>query len=193
MKTLIFLLYFFSANCLYGQLPTFYSNTTQKDSSISLVFKEYAKKYDFILGYSEDSYWFDGIKDYKIVGIKGDTCFLIEHTIKETKAELPSIKIKSIEKKSFLNLLSKLKQANFWTLEKDSLDQRCIDFTDSTKKCLDISDGVNYKFEAITSSVYRKIQSYMPDDYLKKFPTMTQRKLFIECRDLFEIFWKREE
>jgi hypothetical protein len=88
-----------------------------------------------------------------------------------------------------INVSNGLSALHFWTLDHDLLNQEGVPISDSTVRKLQIADGVNYKFEILTKEGYRIIQSYEPETYLKAFPKMTIRKIFIDGRELFLNTW----
>jgi len=150
----------------------------------SIAFQEYANQFDFLIAYSKSSYWYGNKIDLNIIGILADECTLIRYT-KNEKGILPFIESVQINTSSFNSLLNQLTKSGFWNLSLDSLNQTCIN-----DDCFVITDGVGYRFEIITKDAFRVVSSYMPEAYLKQFPSMTQRKTFIDCRNIFNKFLK---
>jgi len=88
-------------------------------------------------------------------------------------------------------ILSVFSSQSFWNLNHDSLNLKGVAINDSTNTMMDISDGANEKFEILDKDGFSIIESYMPDAYLTKFPSMATRRKFVVCRNTYLSIWKQ--
>ena len=192
MRFLLCFLFFFISLVVLGQPSELKTNATKQDSSRTQLLKNLNGKYDFILGYTEESYWWSNKQVYQVLAYKSDTweAFRIVST-KNKKGKTKSETLKyGFDSDSAKQLIANLTKLGFWTFDRDSLNQKTVPLNDSIDRMLHIDDGVNYRFEVLTNGNYRIIESYEPETYYKKFPVMTIRKVFIDCRQLFLHAWK---
>ena len=171
----VFLLLVFRAE---AQLPHIKSNFTLEDQNQSVVYKIFSGKYDFVIAYTAQSYWWSNKYNYDILAKKGGVWFNIRLNAERKNGNWPYPKIKTsrVEKNSFDSLIDTLTKQQFWTLNIDSLsDQRGESLFDAT----------NYRFEILEGKSFRIIESYAPEYFLNSFPDMLARKSFIKSRDAF--------
>jgi hypothetical protein len=192
MKVSLCILFLFKNLVVLGQLSDLNTNVTKQDSSRMLPLENLNEKYDFILGYSEESYWWSNSQVYKILVCKNDTWEAFQIVIKKNKGgKTKSETLKyCFDPDSAKQLIANLTKLDFWTFDRDSLNQKTIQMNDSTDRTLHIDDGVNYRFEVMSYKSHRIIESYEPEIYYKSFPEMNIRKAFIECKQLFLQAWK---
>jgi hypothetical protein len=191
MKSFLFIFFLFGQLTLPGQtsLPKFTSART--DSFTFLQF--FPAKADFILAYSEESYWWSNTEDFKLLVRTGNT-WAIWTYYKKSKSSSNVYsndgkkKHKYFKKQANLDsaavneLFDSLALANFWTLSMDSLNET---------RGSDISDDVNYKFQIENETGRQILESYAPEYYIGKFPDMKQRIIFLQGKDIFRRWWKR--
>jgi hypothetical protein len=194
MKISVCLLLVFKCLVGVGQPAELITNATMQDSSRSLLLVSQGGKYEFILGYIEESYWWSNKKDYKVLAYKSDKWEAIQIVSKKKKkGKIKSEILKySFESDSAKQLITKLTKLGFWTFDRELLNLKTVSVNDSIARTFHIDDGVNYKFEILTKDAYRIIESYEPESYFNKFPQMTIRKEFIDCMQLFIQTWKNK-
>lgn len=209
-KIFLLLLILFATNS-YCQIPDIENNYTKKDSLNNPLLKTFLSEYEFVLAYSDQCC----SKQYKILALKNgkwkiwnysdnfvqwtkkmDTEEVVIDTVK-SGTFFEGEKGKKVKKSAVKKLLSKLTENDFWTLKNDSLNQTrvletFIDNGDTIRKKAIITDGTNYVFDIMTKGNSRKIQSYYPEYFVKLFPDMIDRKKFIENRDYFLDWWKKQ-
>ena len=194
MKVSVSLLLIFKCLVGLGQLTELITNSTMQDSSRSLLLLNLGGNYEFILGYIEESHWWNNRQDYKVLAYKSEKWEAIQ--IVSTKKKKGKIKLEtkkySFESDSAKKLIANLTKHGFWTFDRDLLNQKTVSLNDSIARTFHIDDGVNYKFEIFTKDAYRIIESYEPERYFNKFPQMTIRKEFIDCMQLFIQTWKNK-
>jgi len=210
LKTLIIILFLLAFQSkAFGQLPNITYNYTSQDSLQNPLIDSFAKKYDFIIAYTEQNWGRKNIKilacsdkrwsswtysDYFIQGtIKKGTKEIIVDTFEtghffKGKAELTNLAV--------LELLNKLDSNNIWALNNDSLNQsrlypNRIKNGDTTFTIFSISDGTYYRFDVSTKTKSRVIESYEPDYFLELFPDMIEKRKFIKSRDTFLSWWDK--
>ena len=213
MKTLIIISYFlFGQYKTFGQIPNIIHNYTSQDSTQNPLIDSFSKKYDFIIAYTEQSYWWANRKNYKILAFSNNkwsswtySNYFVQGTKKNgiEKITVDTIKIGHyflentvLKYSSVSELLTNLESNNFWTLNNDSLNQSRlfpikIKNGDTTFRIASISDGINYRFDIISKSRLRVIESYEPDYFLELFTDMFERRKFILNRDIFLSWWKK--
>lgn len=192
MKTVLIILLLIAELNLLGQskLPSFAS--ARKDSVAFIHY--FPGKADYILAYSEEGYWWSNIENYKLLVREGNTWTKWTYykkwkssnelsTNKRKKKAMYFKKIAVVNPSSAKMLLDSLTLQKFWTLSSDSL---------SESRGLIISDDINYKFQIETSESRQIIESYAPEYYVKKYPDMIQRIAFLNGKDIFLRWWKRQ-
>ena len=213
LKTLIIISFFLFGQCkTFGQIPNLIHNYTNQDSSQNPLIDSFANKYDFIIAYTEQSYWWANRKNYKILTCSDNTWSwwtysdnFIQGTLnkKTKKVIVDTIKIGHYFKgktiltsSSALELLLNLGSNNFWSLNNDSLNQSRLYLIrilngDTTFRTASISDGINYRFDILNKTRLRVIESYEPDYFFELFPDMIERRKFIKSRDTFLSWWDK--
>lgn len=213
LKTLIIISFFLFGQCkTFGQIPNLIHNYTNQDSSQNPLIDSFANKYDFIIAYTEQSYWWANRKNYKILTCSDNIWSwwtysdnLIQGTLNKKTKKVIVDTIKTghyfkgktiLTSSSALELLLNLGSNNFWSLNNDSLNQsrlypiRILN-GDTTFRTASISDGINYRFEILSKARLRVIESYEPDYFLELFPDMIERTKFIKSRDTFLSWWDK--
>ncbi|QHL87485.1 hypothetical protein GU926_08555 [Nibribacter ruber] len=192
----IHLLIFFVASSfgVLGQnLPHIEANTNAEERSNSVIYKAFHDQYDFLISYSEESYWWSNKLDYKILATKDETWYCLRYTSKQKKDKSfskPFITKQKIRKKKGDLLLDELSRLGFWTLNQDSLNYATKDNDGGRSMTYTVSDGVNYKFEILTKEGFKLISAYEPDYFLIELPEYKQRQKFIEARNVFKALCK---
>lgn len=164
-----------------------------QDSTKSLLVNQLQAQYDFVLGYTEGSYWWQNQQHYKVLARSGEQWYAIEISGRKNKRGKVKTGLRKCNFSTDLatQLMDSLDARNFWNLNPRLLNQTSWPLNDSIAESLHISDGVNNKFKVLSRDSYKVIESYEPDSYLSKFPAMTSRKTFIDCRRLFREAWLR--
>ncbi|WP_206684043.1 hypothetical protein [Pontibacter beigongshangensis] len=187
MKTLLLHILLLFSSCAYGQKSVLQSDSKQpNESTIQMTFEG---QYDFLVAYTEESYWWSDRQFYQILALKDGKWSLITLVSKRKKNgdfRKPTIRVSSFEKDKAQLLLNQLDQLSFWTLNSDSLNITRRENPDSTVTTYTISDAVNYKFEVMTKEGYKVIEAYAPEHFLEKLPEIKSRQKFIIGRDIFK-------
>jgi hypothetical protein len=197
---------------VFGQIPDIRHNYTKQDSTKNPLIDSFAKQYDFIIAYTEQSYWWSDRKSYKILTCSDNkwtswtySDYFIQWTKKKRKKKMLIDTIRNkqflkgkteLESTSVLQLLSALDSYGFWTLNNDSLNQTRIIETriengDTINRKASISDGINCRFDILSKTKLRVIESYEPDYFLKLFSDMVDRRKFLKSRDTFLLWWDK--
>jgi len=191
MKKLTFILFFlFCVIKIFAQnYPVFESDKKLKKEK-SIVYNGFKNEFDFLIAKSETCYWYEKIH-FEIIGFKNGT-FKKYHLILDKangKLKTKKIRISKKDKRDYNNLLEELNKKGFFNLTNGSLNIRGRDNGDGTRSEIQISDGHTYVFEIIKDDNYKRLYSYCPEYYLKSFPEMKHRKLFLECLNIFREYW----
>jgi hypothetical protein len=160
--------------------------TNQKKSIIQQTFKG---KYDFLIAYTEESYWLSDRQFYQILALKDGQWSSITFASTRKKNgdfRIPTIRINSFDNDKAQLLLNQMDQLDFWTLNSDSLNITQRENPDSTATTYTLSDGANYKFEIMTTEGYKVIEAYEPEYFLEKLPEIKIRQKFINGRNIFK-------
>jgi hypothetical protein len=212
LKTLIIISFLLVGQSTFGQTPDIKHNYARQDSTENPLIDSFAKHYDFIFSYTKQSYWWSDRKNYKILARTNNkwtswtySDYVIQWTKKKRNKKMVVDTIRNgqffkgkreLQSTEVLELLSDLKDNNFWTLNNDSLNQTRIietwvDNGDTIKRKASISDGINYRFDILSKDNLRVIKSYEPDYFLKMFPDMFDRQKFTKSRDIFLKWWDK--
>jgi len=213
LKTLIIISFFLVGQSkTFGQIPDIVHNYTSQDSSQNPLIDSFAKKFDFIIAYTEQSYWWSNRKNYKILACSDSkwsswtySDYFIQGTKKKGKKKIIVDTVKvghyfkgkaEIQNLVAAELFSALDTNDFWTLNNDSLNQSRlypmkIINGDTTFRIASISDGINYRFDILNKTRLRVIESYEPDYFLELFTDMVERRKFIKSRDTFLSWWDK--
>lgn len=169
-----------------GQLPVFSSNVSDPDANQSLLFQKFHEKYNFIIGFTQRSFWYNR-QHYSILAFDGNSWKLINWSYALREAERPKkqrLKTFEIHKEDAMDILNYLQKRNFFTLDQDSLNWNKKDKEDGSKLVMQIMDGKTDIFEIITRSGYRVSSAHEPEQ-LQDFTYIEQREIFIDCRNKF--------
>jgi hypothetical protein len=213
LKTLIIISFLIVGQCkAFGQIPEIRHNYVKQDSTENPLIDSFTKQYDFVIAYTEQSYWWSDRKSYKILAFSDDNWtywtysdYFIQWTKKKRQKKVIIDTVRNgqffkgkgkLENTSVLQLLSALSRNDFWTLNNDSLNQTRIIETriengDTINRKASISDGINYRFDIITKDRLRVIESYEPGYFLKLFPDMADRRKFMNSKDSFLKWWDK--
>ena len=196
----------------FSQIPDIRHNYTKQDSTENPLIDSFAKHYDFVIAYTEQSYWWSDWKNYKILAYSSNNWtswtysdYIIQWTKKRRRSKMIVDTVRTGQffkgKKEFQNpfvlqFLTDLDSDGFWTLNNDSLNQTRIIETriengDTLYRKASISDGINYRFDVLGKNKLQVIESYEPDYFLKLFPDMIDRKKFVNSRDTFLRWWDK--
>ena len=191
MKKLIFIHFFlFCAIGIFAQdYPVFESDKTlEKEKSI--VYNGFKNEFDFLIAKSETCYWYEKIH-FKIIGFKNGTIkkYHLIQDKKSGKCKMKKVKITRKDTLDYNKLLDELNEKEFFNLTNGPLNIKGRDNEDGTRSVMSISDGHTYVFEIIEHDNYKRLYSYCPEDYFKKFPEMKYRKLFLDCLNIFRGYW----
>lgn len=148
-------------------------------------------KADFVFVYSEESYWGSNTENF-ILLVRTPDNWQAWSYYRKWKKSSDVYNNKGKKKRKFFRkreivdsfsvktLFDSLALYNFWTLSDDSLNET---------RGLSISDHVSYIFQTETFEGKQILESYAPEYYLKQFPDMQQRHLFMECKGIFRRWW----
>jgi hypothetical protein len=210
LNNLIIISFLLFAQCsAFGQIPGITHNYTKQDSTENPLIDSFARRYDLIIAYSEQSW---GRKNIKILACSNKkwsswiySNYFTRGTVKKGTKEIIVDTVETghyfkgkskIQNSAVLDLLHELDDNNIWTLNNDSLNQsrlypdRIIN-GDTTFRLASIFDDTYYRFDISTKTSSRVIKSYAPDHFLELFPDMTERRKFIKSRDSFLLWWDK--
>ncbi len=192
MKTLILLITLASqAPSLLGQssMPKFTSARID-----TMTFLQYLPdKADFVLVYSQESFWSSNTENFKLLAREGNEWTTWTYyrkwksssdvyDNKEKKRKKYFNKWAVVDSSSVEELFDSLALTSLWKLSIDSLNE---------DRGYVVSDAMNYRFQ-LEDGIHRQIlETYAPEYYLKKFPDMQQRILFLQAKEIFCRWWKR--
>jgi len=189
MKTLLFIFLLFG-QVTFGQIPMPAFTSEKKDTTSFLQFLPV--KADYILAYSEESYWWSNTEDFNLLVRTGNTWMTWTYYrkwksssdvyAKNGKRQKYFKKQAVVDSSSVKELFDSLALIKFWTLSADTLNE---------PKGRDISDDVNYKFQIENLTGRQILESYAPEYYIDKFPEMQQRAIFVQGKEIFRRGWKR--
>lgn len=194
MQKLVFILLIniCATGLLAQEYPDFINDKgSEKESSI--VYYRLKDKFDFIIAKSETCYWYEKIH-YEIIGYKNGKIkkILLIQNKKNGKIKSKKIRISRKDNRDYSKMLVDMNSIGFFQLINRSLNIQGRDNGDGTRTVINISDGHNYIFEIIKNKNYKKIYSYCPEIYLKQFPNMKKRKLFLDCLNIYKSYWKKK-
>lgn len=182
---------------MVGQIRLFTNNATNSDTLESIVFKEFSKKYDFLMSYSANSFWCRLRTRNIIIANKKNKWSLIfydrfysEDTsgyIIKSQPIKTKIYKKRINKRKVNELLLTFDAERIWNFDTDSLSIMGRKLNDSMSTFISMTHGVSHRFEFISKDGYRIVECYNPEGYLKELPEIVLRQNFINC---IEKFWK---
>ncbi|MFC7000124.1 hypothetical protein [Rufibacter roseus] len=172
-----------------GQIPEIISNTNHQEKKASLVYHAFNGQYDFVLAFTEDSYWGRDRQQYQILALKDGQWYFINLKSKKRKNgdySKPKINIKKIARDEPDKLVRQLGEIGFWGLSSSTINTTRIKLNDSTETYYHTSDGISYKFEIFNRNDYRIIEAENPDRLLERMPEIKQRQTFVRGRDTFK-------
>ena len=189
-SALLFIGLFLSFTC-HSQLPAVSYDSKLKDSFSFITHLPVKSK--FVLVYSEESYWWSNVDNYRLLSFDGTlwTAWTYKRTWKSSSERFTKTypkqskyykKIGTVSDKLIRDLFDHFENLKFWQLSQDSLN----DIRDSR-----ISDDVDYVFRLETETRQKIFSSYAPEYYLKLYPDMNQRSTFLTARTLFTDWWKK--
>lgn len=192
LLTLPFLILFFASR---AQIPALKSNTPIAAKEASLIFKNFDGKYDFVIAFTKESYWWGNRRLYNILAYKQGEwkkLSLSQKQRKNGKWSKPMVVEQEFNQSNGDTIVSFFNRNSFWKLNRDSLNINRKKINDTTVQAFTISDAVNYKFEIVSNNEFLIIESYAPEYLLEKIPEIKCREVFIKCRDFFVSQLKRE-
>ena len=189
IKKLFFIIAILSSSFFAkGQIPFLQSNSTEDEKATSIIYKNFYNKYDFIIAYTRDSYWWRNIQSYSILALKNGIWFkgyIFSKKSKSGRWSKPKIKFIGVNPDSSLAIVEYLKNVGFYSLNKDSLAIDKKDVGNNKIELFSRNNGVDYKFEMLSKSAFVIIESYEPDYFLERMPYLKDRRHFIICRNWF--------
>jgi len=196
MKAFIIIIFLaIKVSCSYSQLPEFSHNYTKLDSINNILIDSFALKYDLVIAYSENSYWYKDKPNYKILTKKADKwgVWTYSNKIINPREFLNGANPEVLNGIELKPLLDSFSNSSFWNLNNDSLKNdvigREIIGGDTILHHLAITDGITYRFDTLTKDKARFIQANEPETYIKRSPTMYERIKFVQSRDEFLKWW----
>jgi hypothetical protein len=178
----------FIINTAKAQIPFLNANTTENERATSIIYKNFSSKYDLLIAFIRESYWWSNLKDYSLLAFQNGVCLKGYIYSKKNKHGIwskPKIKFKAVNCDSANYIVKYLNDGGFYSLNRDTLNINRKKINDKQNKVYSIDDGVNYKFEIISKKDFLIIESYMPEYFLEKIPELKSRATFIKCRDWF--------
>ena len=173
----------------HGQtIPSFITDYNNLDKNV--IEKEFPDEYDFLLVFTESSFWFKNQKYFAIV-LVDSTLSAYSWKVKSRKADSYRENNKK-SRKELLNidsseleyLLDYFSELDFWSLENEPLNRNSKPINDSTYIHVSVSDGSSFRFISSNRTDIRTTYSTNPDTLNKKIPT-ADRDNFIACRNKF--------
>ncbi|GAA4313786.1 hypothetical protein [Nibribacter koreensis] len=194
MKIQLLIFFIASSFGVLGQnLPHIEASTNLHERNNSVIYKAFHDQYDFLISYSEESYWWSNRCEYRILATKDDAWYCLRYTSKQKNDKSfskPFITKQKIRKKKGDLLLDELSRLGFWTLNQDSLNYTTKHNGGGRTTTYTVSDGVNYKFEILTREEFKTISAYEPDYFIQELPEYKQRQMFIYSRNAFKVLCK---
>jgi hypothetical protein len=160
-------------------IPVFESNTTDADRKNSFILNELEEDTSAVLAYTANCYW-STKRTYTLIRlVKGkwrSERWVVSYTSSDKEA------IKGISKKRVRpnghidSLLAQLSAFDFWTISQDSLNISEQRVNDTTITSYHITDGCSWAIEVIHQGHYRKLWSYMPEEFQKLIPIRARER-----------------
>ena len=169
----------------FSQIPEFESNTNDNQS---YVYKKFYPDYEFILAYSQKSFWFRR-QEYSILTYNGTDWELKKWSfeLKEEKIKKSKMKSQIFEKEKVNELLNYFVSKGFYSLNQDSLNWAKKDLGNGRMLHQSILDGVSENFEVMSSSGHRIYSAHEPVQK-QEFIYIEQREIFLDCLKQFLTF-----
>ncbi|WP_339754582.1 hypothetical protein [Algoriphagus aquimarinus] len=185
MKILPFLIIVLTSLNSFGQIPEFDSNVNESVEDQSYLFKKFYPEYEFILGYTQKSFWFKR-QEYSVLTFNGTDWELKKwsYELKEEKPKKSKMKSRILVKEKVINLLNYFESKGFYSLNQDLLNWSKKDLGNGTMLHQSIMDGVFETFEFISSSGHRIYSAHEPVQK-QEFVYIEQREIFLDCLDKF--------
>ena len=154
----------------------------------SFAYKTLHNSYDEIVAYTTEGYWQSNRINYNLIVSKNGAYFKGSLHLERTKGgkwSKPLVKLKKVSTIQTKAIIKRLNSSGLWRLNQDSLyDQNKQNLDGSVTKLI-LHDGVNYRFELISSNNFLAIETYAPEYFLEEMPKSTSRQFFIKIRDKF--------
>jgi len=183
--------FIFSIVTVFGQdYPSFEGDMSDtKDES--LIFSLYSNEFDFVLSKHMDGYWFEKVH-YEVIGFIGKKIkkILVVQDKNSKQYKIKNIRVSKNDNRDYYLLLIELAEKDFFNFSNSALNKKDRIKDDSTRTVMQVMDCYSYYFEIIHKENYKQLYSYCPEDYLKKFPEMKERKIYLDCIELFNNYWK---
>jgi len=178
-----------------AQTPVLNENTSLSEKYESIIYKNFVGECEFMIAYTEESYWWGNRKFYNLLALKKGTWFkgyLSSQLLKSGKWTYPKVKFKEVDPDSAALIVKYLDQNGFYALSRASLS---IDTKEIDGKTHHFrrSDCVNYKFEILSANKLLIIESYDPEYLAEKIPEIKAKAAFIKYRDWFTLKYKALE
>lgn len=185
MKILPFLIIVLTSLNSFGQIPEFDSNVNRSAEDQSYLYKKFYPEYEFILGYTQNSFWFKR-QEYSVLTYNGSDWELKKwsYELKEEKLKKSKVKSRILEKEKVNKLLNYFESRGFYSLNQDSLNWSKKDLGNGIMRHQSIMDGVSENFEVISSSGHRIYSAHEPVQR-QEFVFNEHRNIFLDCLDKF--------
>lgn len=159
----------------------------------SVVFESFKNEFDFLIAKYETCYWFEK-NHYEIIAYRNGSVrkFRLIQDKESNAIKIKKVRIRKRDTRDYIKLPKELKEKGFFELKNGPLNVKGRDNEDGTRSVISISDGHTYVIEIFKGSKYKKLYSYCPERYLKEFPEMKSRKLFLDCLEIFKSYWHDE-
>ncbi|MEP6612828.1 MAG: hypothetical protein ABJA76_13110 [Mucilaginibacter sp.] len=170
-------------------------NISLAEKNESIIYKNFVGECDFMIAYTQESFWWGNRKFYNLLALKKGTWFkgyLSSQHLKSGKWTYPRVKFKEVDPDSATFIAKYLNSEGFYTLNNASLNITTRQVNGKVQH-FSLSDAVNYKFEILVGDKLAIIQSYAPAYFFEKIPEDTARAAFIKYRDWFELKYKALE
>ncbi|GAB2815575.1 hypothetical protein [Ferruginibacter profundus] len=196
------------------QVPVIIPNYRASDVADLQPIDSFIKKQAYVIAYKEEGGFCHNCPTYtyKIISFKNkqwSSFTLSNYSIRGTFNKLTKQMVTdtvrtgtwyksklTVDNRAVQQLFDSLSAIHFWYLHNDSLNQtrkviRRIDNGDTSYTNAGITDDINYRFDIVFKSKRRIIQSYAPEYFVSLFPDMTDRKVFMQGREIFLRWWDK--
>lgn len=190
VKKLALLLVIFTPLKFYGQVSS--SNDIDSEPTPSHLFTKFGSAYEFILGYTEKSFWHKR-QNYTALIFNGKTWELIEWTYELNRRDKPKkqqFKVYEVESSAAIELKLFWEEMKLSSISNDSLNWNKKDIGDGKILVQAITDGTIEQLEFKTPLVYKVLSAHEPERR-QVFIYIEARNRFISFRNEFLKFSNR--
>ncbi|MGG9963569.1 hypothetical protein [Ferruginibacter sp. SUN106] len=215
MKTIALITLSLAAHfCALCQFPAVIPNYTAVDAADLQPIDSFIKKQTCVLAYKEEGGFCHDCPtySYKIISYNNrqwSSCTFSNYSIRGTFNKKTKVVVTDtvrtgtwykakfkLHHREVQQLFDSLTAIHFWSLHNDSLNQirkiiRRIYNGDTAYINAGVIDDMNYRFDIVFKNKRRMIRSYAPEYFVSLFPDMTDRKIFLQAREIFLRWWDK--